>query len=325
LTAITSETTASRRARLARLGRRDIVLMLVVLAGLIAAPIILPGGYVTSVLTLCGIYAIWGVSWDFFSGLTGRENFGHSLFIGAGAYAAAYISIDNAAPPWVSIPLSGLVAACFALVVGIPTLRLKGPYFSLAMLSASAIMQRLALIFWETTGGEEGLYGIEPIFANNVTFYYLVIAVLVLTTAILVGLAASPWGVILRAIRGDEAACEAAGIGTTFYKIAALLISAFFAGIGGALYAHYQLQVSPSLFAVTLSITIITMVYVGGMGSIYGAIGGTFALTIMTESLRQFGEFRLLAYAIVLGLALFFLPNGLFAPLWRRLTGRRAA
>jgi branched-chain amino acid transport system permease protein len=98
-----------------------------------------------------------------------------------------------------------------------------------------------------------------------------------------------------------------------------LMISAAFAGLGGALYAHYQLQVSPQLFAVVTSITIITMVYVGGMGSIYGAVGGALLLTMLTEGLRNMGEWRLMVYSVLLILILFFLPHGFIAPLWQRI------
>jgi branched-chain amino acid transport system permease protein len=142
------------------------------------------------------------------------------------------------------------------------------------------------------------------------------------TTLLLGALARSNWGLILRAIRGDEATCQAVGLNITYYKIAALVISAAFAGMGGALYAHYQLQVSPQLFAVVTSITIITMVYVGGMASIYGPIGGALLLTLMTELLRNFGEWRLMVYSLVLILILFFLPQGLIAPTWRRIKAR---
>ncbi|MEP6557014.1 MAG: branched-chain amino acid ABC transporter permease, partial [Burkholderiales bacterium] len=122
-------------------------------------------------------------------------------------------------------------------------------------------------------------------------------------------------------IRGDEATCQAAGINVTFYKIASLVISGALAGLGGAMYAHYQLQVSPQLFAVVTSITIITMVYVGGMGTVYGPAGGAILLVLLTELLRDFGEWRLMIYSCTLILILFFLPNGLIAPIWRRISG----
>jgi branched-chain amino acid transport system permease protein len=206
----------------------------------------------------------------------------------------------------------------FALIMGFPTLRLRGPYFALAMLSGAVIMQRLMLIFWEHTGGEEGIHGIEPLLRSPLYFYWLVLAMLVAATAILAWIARSDWGLVLRAIRGDEATCRAVGIDITYYKIMALVISAAFAGMGGALYAHYQLQVSPQLFAVITSITIITMVYVGGMATIYGPVGGALLLTLMTELLRDFGEWRLMIYSLALIAILFFLPRGLVAPAWQK-------
>ena len=292
------------------------------LAALAVLPVLFDSRYLIGVLTVAAIYGIWSVSWDFMSGLTGRENFGHSLFIGVGAYAAGFLNTKFGFGPWWSLPVGMIVAVIFALVMGIPTLRLKGPYFALAMLSGAVIMQRLMLIFWEQTGGEEGINGIDPLIRSPLYFYWFVLAVLATVTGLLTWLARSNWGLILRAIRGDEATCMAAGLNITYYKIASLAISAAFAGLGGALYAHYQLQVSPQLFAVIMSITIITMVYVGGMSSIYGAVGGALLLSVMTEFLRNFGEWRLMVYSLVLIVILFFLPNGLVAPVWRRLRAR---
>jgi branched-chain amino acid transport system permease protein len=287
-------------------------------------PVVFNSSYLIGVMTVAAIYGIWAVSWDFMSGLTGRENFGHSLFIGVGAYAAGFLNTVFGFGPWWSLPAGMIGAVVFALLMGFPTLRLKGPYFALAMLSGAVIMQRLMLIFWEQTGGEEGIHGIEPLLRSSLHFYWFVLAVLAVVTALLVALARSNWGLILRAIRGDEATCVAAGINITFYKIASLAISAAFAGLGGALYAHYQLQVSPQLFAVVTSITIITMVYVGGMSTIYGAVGGALLLALMTEFLRDFGEWRLMVYSLMLIVILFFLPNGLVAPAWQWVRNRLA-
>ncbi|MDO9286650.1 MAG: branched-chain amino acid ABC transporter permease [Aquabacterium sp.] len=290
-------------------------------------PLVFTGNYLIGVLTVAVIYGIWAVTWDFMSGLTGRENFGHSLFIGVGAYTAGFMNTSLGFNGWWSLPAAMVMAVLFALLIGLPTLRLKGPYFALAMLSGAVIMQRLMLIFWEQTGGEEGINGLTPLIHSQLGFYYFALAALVGITALLLWIAQSHWGLILRAIRGDEATCQAAGINVTFYKIASLVISAAFAGAGGAMYAHYQLQVSPQLFAVVTSITIITMVYVGGMASVYGPAGGAILLVLMTELLRDFGEWRLMVYSCTLILILFFLPGGMVAPTWRRVRaawGRRA-
>ena len=282
-------------------------------------PTLFTGKYLIGVLTVAAIYGIWAVSWDFMSGLTGRENFGHSLFIGVGAYAAGFLNVHFGVGPWWSLPMSMLVAMVFAVILGFPTLRLKGPYFALAMLSSAVIMQRLMLIFWEYTGGEEGIQDITPLIVNPLHYYWFVLTVLGSITLLLSWIARSRWGLILRAVRGDEATCLAAGLPITTYKIVSLVISAAFAGLGGALYAHYQLQVSPQLFAVVTSITIITMVYVGGMGTIFGPVGGALLLTVMTEGLRDFGEWRLMIYSLLLIFILFFLPNGIIAPIWQKM------
>ena len=294
---------------------------LVVLAILAIAPALLASSYITGVMIVALCFGIWAASWDFMSGLTGRENFGHSLFIGSGAYAAGFLNVNFGASPWWSLLAAPAVAVMFSLVIGIPTLRLRGPYFALAMLSGAAVMQSLTIIFSEYTGGQDGLNGLDPIIDSPLSYYYLVLAFLVATTVILKLVANSPWGTILRAIRGDEGSCQAAGIDVTFYKIASLMVSAAFAGLGGALYAHYQLQVGPDLLTVVLSINIIIMVYVGGIGTIYGPVGGALLLNMLTESLRGFSEYRLWVYTLVLMIILFFLPQGLIAPLWQKIRG----
>lgn len=306
--------------RLGKVGK-DAIGVAAVLLVLALAPLVVGSDYFTGILTVCLIYGIWAVSWDFMSGLTGRENFGHALFIGTGAYMAAFVDGKFELNPWWGLPAGALVAVAFSLVVGFPTLRLRGPYFALAMLAAATIMQRLTRIFWQYTGGEEGIPGLDTLFDEPLATYYFCLGALVFTTAVLLLLARSSWGTILRAIRGDEAACQAAGINITFYKIVSLMISAAFAGAGGVLYAYYQQAVTPDVFGVALSITLIIMVYVGGMGTIYGPAGGAILLALLPELLRGLGEYRLWVYSLVLMFILFFTPGGLIAPLWRRVTG----
>jgi branched-chain amino acid transport system permease protein len=292
---------------------------LVCAAALVATPLLFGSSYIIGVMTVALCYGMWAASWDFMSGLTGRENFGHSLFIGAGAYTAGFLNVNFDFSPWWSLLAAPLAAVFFAIVMGFPTLRLRGPYFALAMLSASAVMLNFTIIFSTYTGGQDGLNGLSPMLDSTRAYYYLTLGFMLASALALKLIANSPWGLILRAIRGDEATCEAAGINVNFYKIASLMISAAVAGLGGALYAHYQLQVGPDLFTVVLSINIIIMVYVGGMGSIYGPIGGALFLNVLTETLRGLSEYRLWVYTLLLVFILFFLPRGAIAPLWRRI------
>lgn len=289
------------------------------IAALASAPCWIESSYLLGVLVLAYLYGVLAASWDFMSGQTGRENFGHAMFVGAGAYTAGFLNLNVGLSPWWSLPVGGVVAMLLGLAIGLPTLRLRGPYFALATLAGATILQRLTLILWEHTGGEEGLSGLMPLVDSPLAFYFLALGFMLAVAAILVALAYSRWGLLLRSIRGDEAAAQAAGVHTTLHKIGALLVSAFFAGMGGAFYAHYQLQVGPTQFSVVVSITVIVMSYVGGIGSVYGALGGALLLTLMTELLRGVGEYRLLVYTVVLIAILFFLPRGLIAPAWRRL------
>src|SRR5262244_615665 len=157
---------------IAKLDQLAIVLVVTALA---TAPLVFTSSYAIGVLTVALCYGIWAASWDFMSGLTGRENFGHSLFIGAGAYTAGFLNVNFGASPWWSLVAAPLVAVLFSVVIGFPTLRLRGPDSVLA-------------------------------------YYYLTLAFLAASAVALRLLANSSWGVILRAIRGDEATCQAAGI-----------------------------------------------------------------------------------------------------------------
>src|SRR5215813_13652233 len=171
------------------------------LALLVVIPLIFGSSYIIGVMTVALCYGMWAASWDFMSGLTGRENFGHSLFIGAGAYTAGFLNVNFGADPWWSLLAAPLVAVLFSLLMGFPTLRLRGPYFALAMLSGSAVMQNLTIIFSKYTGGQDGLNGLDPIVDSTLGYYYLTLVLLAAITLVLKLIAASPWGIILRAIR----------------------------------------------------------------------------------------------------------------------------
>lgn len=293
----------------------------IILLALIAAPIFLGSRYWVNLLTLCPIYIMFTTSWTFMSGLTGRENFGHALFIGAGAYSVAFVS-GSGVPLFFTLPLAVFVSATAGLLIGLPTLRLTGPYFALATLAAATIAERSFILAGDITGGEDGIFGISRLLRDRVAFYYLCLALSAITTVGLWIMAHGKWGRILRAIGSDEAAVQACGIDVVRYKIGAFVISAAVAGLAGGLFAHQQLYVNPHIFAVFLSVTIIIMAYFGGLGSIGGAVISAIALTFMTELLRDLGEYRLMIYTGILVVLLFIAPNGVVRPFWVWLKGK---
>jgi branched-chain amino acid transport system permease protein len=210
-----------------------------------------------------------------------------------------------------------LAAVFFSVAMGFPTLRLKGPYFALAMLSGAAVTQNLTIIFSEYTGGQDGLNGLDPLLDQPIAQYYFTLACLALTALVLKLLANSPWGTILRAIRGDEASCGRHQRDVLQDRLADDLDS--ICGTRRGALRALSASGGPDLFAVILSINIIMMVYVGGMGSIYDPIGGAVLLNVLTEVLRGFSEYRLWVYTLVLIFIVFFMPQRLVAPLWRRI------
>lgn len=288
------------------------------IVALALVPLVVRDRYLLSVFILANLYAGIAASWDVLSGYTGRENFGHALFVGTGAYTAALISSRLHLPPAAGIAAAGAAGILFAIVVGTPTLRLRGPYFALGTLAAAGIMERLTLLLWPITGGEDGISGIQPLSLSASTTYYLSLGFM---TAVVLGLywaTRSGWGMVLRAIRANEAACEASGINTAAYKMAALVLSAFPAGVAGGLYAHVQEHVGPAVYSATLSVTVIIMACIGGFGTIYGAAAGGFLLTILGESLRGFGPYRLLIYSAVLLPVIVYLPQGVAVSVLQR-------
>ena len=286
---------------------------------LLGVPLITDDLYLIGILVLANVYAIFASSWDILSGYTGKENFGHTLFIGAGAYGAAYLNLYLGVPPLLNLLIGGLIGAIFGVLIGIPCLPLVGPYLALATMAAAGIAERLTLIFSQYTGGEEGLYGLAPITSGPIADYYLSLILVIITTIILMGIGYSKQGLILRSIKEDEAASEAAGINTTRYKLIAFAISAFFAGMGGAFYAHYQMYAGPTSLSIIMAVTIIIISMIGGIGTIVGPVLAAYMLTVSNEFLRSIGDLRLLVYTGVLVLIVLFLPQGIFRVILGRL------
>jgi branched-chain amino acid transport system permease protein len=296
---------------------------LVILVTLALVPLAVRDRYMLSVLILANLYAAMAASWDVLSGYTGRENFGYALFVGTGAYCAALLNTRLHLPLVPGIAAGGLLAVVCAILIGVPALRLRGPYFALATLAAAGIMERLTLLFWPLTGGEDGVYQVQPLSLSASAVYGVSLVFMAVVVLGLYVATRSPFGMVLRAIRANEAACEACGLNTTAYKVGALLLSALPAGLAGGLYAHVQEHVGPAVYSAELSVTVLIMAFIGGAGTIYGAAAGGYILTVLGESLRGFGPYRLLLYTAILLPVILYLPRGVVVHLLHWFTERR--
>ena len=284
-----------------------VLALYVILSVLIQANIINP--YYSGILTMVCINVILAVSLNLATGFLGQLVLGHAGFMSVGAYAAALFTMYSGLPTMASFPLAlligGIVAAAFGVIIGVPALRLKGDYLAILTLGFGEII-RVLILATPFTGGAAGLSGIPLL----TTFTYVFI-VAILTVAVIFAFIHSRHGRAVIAIREDEIAAEAAGIHTTYYKLLAFVLAAFFAGIAGGLYAHHIGVLDPSKFDFNYSVEILIMVVLGGMGSITGSVVAAIVLTLLPELLRWFSEYRMLIYSIILICVMLFKPSGL--------------
>ncbi len=256
--------------------------------------------YTSGILLSICINVILVVSLNVTTGFLGQLTLGHAGFMAVGAYAAAYctkvlfVGIGPTLAFALALIVGGLVAMVFGLIVGVPTLRLKGDYLAIITLAFGEVI-RTILLNLSIVGGAKGYTGI-PRYTTVTWAYFLAI----ITVIMVVLLIRSRHGRAIISVREDEIAAEASGINTAYYKILAFVFAAFFAGIAGGLYAHYMGIIEPKVFSFNKSIEILVIVVLGGMGNIKGAILATIILTVLPEMLRDVASYRTLVYAIVL-------------------------
>ena len=266
-----------------------------------------------SVILQVGIYVILAVSLNIATGYLGQLPLGHAGFMAVGAYAGAIFWKGAGAglPESVSLVLglvvAGLVAAVFGVIIGIPALRLKGDYLAIITLGFGEIIRVCIINLPDLTGGTPGLMGIP----KYSTFTVVYIAV-ILTCVLIHMMMKSRHGRAILSIRENEIAAEACGIHVTYYKVLAFAVSAFFAGIAGALYAGFQGLLVPGSFNFMASINILVMVVLGGMGSMIGAIIAAAVLTALPIALQAFNTYRMVIYSVLLIATMIFKPSGLF-------------
>ena len=278
-------------------------------------------GYITKVLMVIGINIILAVSLNVATGYLGQLPLGHAGFMAVGAYTGGIFlkavnadqatGIAYALMVIAALLLSGLLAAVFGVIIGIPALRLRGDYLAIITLGFGEIIRVVLtnideVLGFKLTYGASGLKRIPKI-----TSYFNVLVCVVLTCLVIHMVMKSRHGRAILAIRENEIAAESCGVRTTYYKVMAFTLSAFFAGVAGCLYAGYLGSLQPTTFGFMKSIEILVMVVLGGMGSMFGSVLSAITLTALPEALRAFEDYRMVAYSLVLVLVMIFKPTGL--------------
>lgn len=310
------------------------VLWLAALTGLVLLPQFIAVKYYLHLSVLALIWVIAAQGQNLIQGYTGYVSIVQAGFIGIGAYSTTLMGMHYALPVWLTILLAPFVTALFALATGYPSLRVKGHYFAIVTLAFNLVIFILLMNFTELTQGEAGITGIPRPgspdgwldWRDRETYYYFVLILAALMTGLAALIVRSRIGKILVAIRQNEDLVGAIGIPAWKYKLFAFVVSAMYAGMAGAVYAHYQSFINPEIFGVAQSLDAILAVIIGGSGTIAGPVIGAFFVVFLPEYLRFADSFRLIIYGLVLVLATIFMPRGivgLATRLAERVRGRR--
>lgn len=260
--------------------------------------------YQMTLTTLC-LNIILAVSLNLINGFTGQLSLGHAGFMAIGAYVSVVVTDKMDSPFIVGIFMACLAAALAGLLIGMPTLRLRGDYLAIATLGFGEII-KIILFNISYVGGAAGITGIPKL-----TNWAWLFAGIVITVLVINNLVNSSYGRAIISIREDEVASELMGINIANYKILAFVIGAMFAGLAGALYAHYFFVIKPNTFGFMKSFDVLVMVVLGGLGSTSGAIIAAIFVTVLSTVLQSFPELRMVFYAIVLIVVMIFRPQGL--------------
>jgi branched-chain amino acid transport system permease protein len=293
------------------------LLVLWVLAAALIAYVFATGGYLIAVLHFAAIYVIFVTGLNIFMGYAGQVSFGHNAFAAISGYTSAVLTANHGWEPLpaAALGLSGALAC--ALIVGYPTLRLRGHYLAMATLAIGLIVYEVAVQWGSVTQGYMGISGIPPLGIGRwtVTSDRALLVLLILSAALAVlaaaGIRRSRLGRAFVAIAGSEDAARALGIDVAYYKLIAFLISAFYAGVAGSLFVHAVGFVSPEVYGLHMVVLAFTMLYVGGIGTVAGSALGALAIALLPETIRTLSDYQDLAYGAVLILILIYAPGGL--------------
>lgn len=261
--------------------------------------------YILLNIVVIGVNIILAVSLNLITGFTGQFTLGHAAFMAIGAYVSAVVTAKLGLTFGLGILLGAVCAALAGIVIGIPTLRLRGDYLAIATLGFGEIV-RILILNNDYLGGASGFNDIPQ--NTNWTWLFAMTAV---TIVLIKNFIDSKAGRACISIREDEIAAEAMGVNTTFYKVLAFGVGAFFAGIAGALYSGYFYFIKPDAFGFMKSIDIVVIVVFGGMGSIAGSVVGAVAISLISVVLQNIPELRMVIYSVILFIIMVYRPQGL--------------
>ncbi len=297
------------------------VLILVACAVLLAMPAVdfAQRAYWVRVIGYAGLYIILGLGLNVVVGFAGLLDLGYVAFYAIGAYTYGLLAggqFNIHLSFWLILPIAGLVASLAGVMLGLPVLRMRGDYLAIVTLGFGEIIRLLATNLIGLTNGSQGLYDLDkPLLfglelKSGTHFYYLIFALLLVVLFITYRLDRSRIGRAWIAIREDEDAAQMMGVNTTFYKLLAFGIGALIGGLGGSVFAAWQGSIFPDNFNLFVSINVVCLIIIGGMGSIPGVIIGSFALIALPDMLRGFRDYRLLLYGLLLVIMMVVRPEG---------------
>jgi branched-chain amino acid transport system permease protein len=297
---------------------------------LVALPFVLSNQiYLILILNLAGIYIIVNSGLDIVYGYAGQISIGQAGFYAVGAYASALLSMNLGLPAILSVPAGALIAALLGVLVAFPSVKLVHHFLAMVTIGFGEIVRLSLLNGGSYTGGPDGIVSIPKlrlgplVFDTNQKYYFVILVSVLLFLTLKANLTRSRVGRAFLAIRENPVASASFGIDTRKYKVLAFAIGAFYAGFGGALYAHLIRFISPETFSLDQSVSFLTMVLLGGAGSFLGPILGTAIIIFLSEYLQVFGHAQMAVYGLIIICVLFFMPTGLAGKLRQALPLRR--
>ncbi len=282
-----------------------------------ALPLALGNNYYLMALNIAALNVMIVIGLNLLMGYAGQISLGHAAFFGLGAYLSAILTTTYGFPAWPTILGAMAITAGIACTIGIPTLKLEGHYLVMATLGFNVIVYIVMIQLSAVTGGPSGFAGIPRlqvggfVFDSDRKIYYLFWAVSISVLSLSLNLIRSRAGRAMAALSHNEIAARCTGIDTETYKVKIFVISAAMASLAGSLYAHYISFISPGSFSIFFSLQAVTMVLVGGMGSLWGSVFGAIFLTLLPEILHGVKEYNVLVYGFILMAVLMFFPKGI--------------